>query len=358
MAAPEMTFVPPDDRPRFLRDDRMDGSAIEAADAAEMAAHHATQQQIQEALDTLAIPDAASLRWPYGALDSLTGPLGEPGQIWFVAAFSGTGKTTFVASAIREWIHARKRVYVMALETAPRTFRTYLAAMDLDMSPGDVLSGEAKSWPRWLDHRKALADMITSQATPPMIEYLRVDPTGTIDVAALLSALGKAVAFGADVVVVDHIDHISAEGKQGFALAQSICHAALKFAQKHRLTILFTSQCNLSVLSGRGRMAKYLPPSVNHMLNPAAKLFVATGIVGLFRPFRPRNANGGETEKDYAAAMKAANDEQAEPGTMLLPNTMGLVLMKSRFFGQREGKRIALPLRHGRVTDSPTESPA
>lgn len=68
--------------------------------------------QVHEAMNHLDRHPTTFVRWPFKALDELTGPLG-PGEVWYVCAFSGGGKTTFVCSAIERWRQAGDRKSVV-----------------------------------------------------------------------------------------------------------------------------------------------------------------------------------------------------------------------------------------------------
>jgi hypothetical protein len=98
-----------------------------------------TEQASEAMVDLDRHPDTF-VRWPYEDLDALTGPM-APGDVWFVCARSGGGKTTFVSSTILRWLADGKRLYVLPLETRPKSFRTYLACMAAGVQPGDALSG-------------------------------------------------------------------------------------------------------------------------------------------------------------------------------------------------------------------------
>src|SRR4051812_18860959 len=66
------------------------------------------------------------LHFPWPTLDQAVGGI-APGQIWFVGAFSGHGKTTFAMSALDEWFNQGKRIFYMGLESRPSVLRTQWA---------------------------------------------------------------------------------------------------------------------------------------------------------------------------------------------------------------------------------------
>ena len=78
---------------------------------------------------------------------------------------------------------------------------------------------------------------------------------------------------------------------------------------------------------------------------------VATGMVGLYRPLRTPHED--ETQDEYGAILKAVRAGTVDVPEVLMPNTMGVVYMKSRNYGEREGMRCFLGVEQGRVEFMP-----
>lgn len=287
------------------------------------------------------------LRWPYPELDAMTGPM-APGNVWFICAASGGGKTTFVASIIDLWRIAGKKVYVMPLETRPKEFRTYLACMAAGVHPGDALSGNLRLLPDGEAKRLLLKSELEMQLKSPYIDRVMISGQRAIDLNGLTAGLKEAKAFGADVVIVDHIDHIEGgNGSNLYGEAKRVNDAALRMAQDNDMLLLFTSQLNQGASKG-DYLTKYLPPKTDHIAFGSLKQRNATGMIGLFRPLRQRRA--GESEKEYAAVMKVIRSGTGTITDALEPNTMGVSAMKLRNYGSREGAKVFLGVHGGRVT--------
>lgn len=298
-------------------------------------------------------PDSL-VRWPFAALDELTGPMGA-GELWYVCAFSGGGKTTFVGSIVDRWRHARKRVYVMPLELQPWRFRLYLACMSLGIHPGDALSGKIRDMPNGKALAEALKAEMRAQAQPPYVDHVMIGSQRAINVKGLEKGLQQAKAFRADVVLIDHIDHIepnAGASNNGYGDATAVQHAAARMVQDNGLLIVATSQLNNSIVAnGQDHLARYQAPREHHVLMGGKKREVATGMIGLFRPLRAKLSN--ESPEEYAAALKGARAGLQEPHTVLEPHVMGVNAMKLRNYGQKEGQRVTLAFENGRVTDLP-----
>lgn len=308
------------------------------------------QNQVIDAMSMLDRHPDTFLRWPFPDLDAMTGPM-APGNVWFVVATSGGGKTTFVSSVVEQWRLQGKRVYVMALETRPREFRTYLACMATGVHPGDALSGQLLTLPNGGAIREQLKTELLSQVRKPYVDTVMVSGARAINMTGLMQGFKEAKAFNADVVIVDHIDHIEGgDGSSLYSEAKRVNDGALVMAQDNDLLVLFTSQMNMSVARG-DYMSKFLPPKVDQVAFGSLKERNATGMIGLFRPVRaPRH---DEDATDYTNALKSARAGTGDVAGMLEPNTMGVVAMKLRNYGSREGMKVLLAVKHGRVSDMP-----
>ena len=71
-------------------------------------------------------------------------------------------------------------------------------------------------------------------------------------------------------------------------------------------------------------------------------------MIGLFRPIRKPRPD--EAQDEYLAALRAARSGTGQITDALEPNTMGVVAMKLRNYGAREGAKSYLHIECGRVT--------
>jgi hypothetical protein len=330
-AARKLTLHTPGDP----RDDVREDPNVEATD------------QVCDALDVVDRPAEAFLRWPFRELDALTGGM-APGDVWYACAFSGNGKTTFLSSAIDLWFEQGKKVYVLPLETRPKVFRTYWACQRLGIHPGEVLSGAITRWADHTEVRKRIRDELHRQVEHPMIDRVRVKSVPAINVARLSYAVAEASEWGADVVIVDHIDHIAGgDGSSLYTESVKVNRAAEGLAQDHEIALLCASQLNNDMLRGsRDRLAQFGPPMPHHVFMGGHKRQVCTGMIGLHRKLREKR--DGEDAKAYKAAIQEARTGD-DPMGMLEPNVMGVTAMKLRNYGARENQRVHLGVEHGRA---------
>jgi replicative DNA helicase len=308
----------------------------------------ASDQIVDALLDVSRDPELY-LHWPFATLDALVGGM-APGELHYVCAFSSGGKTTFLSTATNHWLDAGKRVYVLPLETQPKKFRTALACQRLGIQPGDAFSGE-------LRRRNGPALELLREEIKQQIhrsDGLRVKGTPEITAGHFERACEEAADWRADVVIVDHIDHIAAgDGSNLYAESVRVNREALRHAQRFGLVLVLASQLNNEAAKG-DHLARYQPPRESFVQMGAHKRQVASGMIGLYRPLRTRRTE--EDAKRFAQLIAMARTGQIPPHDLIQPNTMAIVQMKSRSYGNREWQRITLRVEQGAVID-PAERP-
>lgn len=302
--------------------------------------------QVIDAIHDLKRHPSTYLHWPWAALDHMTGGM-APGNVWYVCAFSGIGKTTFVSSATNRWLDDGKRVVVMPLETQAKTFRTYLACQRLGIKPGDAFSGELRR--RNDPQLPALEAELMAQLKTPTCDNLHVRTTTRIDTRSFRAACEDAADIRAHVVIVDHIDHIRAgDGSNLYSESVAVNNLAQELAQELGLLLVLTSQLNTEAVKAQGHLAKFSAPREQHVKFGSHKREVATGMLGLFRPLR--GPNNGEDPDEFKDKLRKAQAGELEPHNVLMPHTMGVVYMKDRNYGS-DGRKALLSVVNGRVED-------
>lgn len=305
-------------------------------------AAYIAQKQTEEAIKLLNRTASDFLRMPWGHLDDLVSGIGE-GQIWFLGGFSGDGKTTALTTAVDCWFEQGKRIYYLGLESRPKVLKTHWACKRLGLDAGDVLSGKALRWSDWPQRRAELEAMVASLDEPQTAAQVHFAPTEFVDGEVLRVAMRNAREFGADVLILDHIDHIEGNHGNPFQVSRDVCMTLLRQAQSFGLRCLVATQFNNEALKGN-RAGRYLPPQPGHVYMGGHKRQIADGMLGLYRPLK----QGIEPEmlRDFQRGV-------LEPKDVCELNTMGVVVMKHRLYGNHEGRRVYLGVQHGRVVDLP-----
>lgn len=299
--------------------------------------------QITSAKLAMDRPLAEYVHLPFSSVDAIVGAI-PPGDVGFISAFSGRGKTTFVTSAVKGFLDAGKRVYCLPLESEPMRFRTHLACKALGLHAGKVLTGEYKradpgTWPAL---RKTIVDELDRQRKGDMAERLYVSPTRRMDVLALTKAAEHAAKLGADVFIIDHIDHILGRGANVLSEHGQIVDRVLDLAQDLELASFCTSQVNHEGVK-HDPLGQYMLPQPHHVYMGGKKRQIAAWMIGLGRALKLNGVN-----RDDLAAVRA---RRMEAWRVLEPNCMVVGAMKLRNFGERDGQKTYLRVQDGCVTE-------
>lgn len=314
-------------------------------DATERDSSLTASEQAVDAEGAVDRPLTDYLHFPFAQVDKLVGGI-PPGDVGIIAAFMGGGKTMFITSAIIRWLEAGKIVYCLPLESEPKTFRTNLACKALGLHAGKVLTGEYKrtlDFDSWKVLRENIKTELRRQYVDGMGERLFVSPTTRMDEAALKKAAKHAAKLGAHVFIIDHIDHVVSTGKSGHAGSVSVIDTTLDVTRDYGLHTIATSQLNFDGIRGGDKLAKYQFPQMQHLYMGGKKGQIAALVGGLNRPLQ---FSGLDKE-----TLTQARNGTIEAWKVLQPNCMGYGVMKSRNFGEHEGRRTYLGVENGCVVD-------
>lgn len=298
-------------------------------------------------IDTSRLPT-----WPWLSLQEMAGPIG-PGQIIYLAAFAGNGKTSVIAHCQKHWLAQGLRVFHMPLEATPQEWMARMVCLELGLNPDDVLSHRmlyrAEAGDVWAQaNREALrARYLQIREDPGPYSGLVVEPSDTLSAAQFSESCEAAHDMDCDLVVVDHVDHVGhVEGgsTNGFEVSTSIQHAAKRFARNRRIPCILLSQLN-SKATGGDALAHYRPPLSDWLWMKGVKDQIATLIMGIYRPMRDDLDDG--FHRELRQGRKTAADIAA-------PNRIAFNLMKGRYHGSAKDRSIQLHYEHGLITDLTT----
>lgn len=327
------------DKDAFIEDVFGDPDAQPRADSTPVVvpvAVTALGEQADTAMSELDRPAWDYLHLPWPDVSALVGGI-APGTIGMLVGYSGQGKSTFLMNLTNELLEQGHCVYYLGLESAPEFIRTQLACLRLNLDPGDVLSGAAKSHPDWPGWRTNLIAELDAQREQRDGYRLLVGAQDHVDLAGLLEAADDAAAAGASLLIVDHIDHVGGDASYGESV--QILHGLLNATKRLKLRTLIASQLNQASLHG-DRLAQFRPPSRAAVKMGGHKMEVSTYAIGVYRPVS-KNVTKGD--------LQALREDRVDVSRLLEPNTMGVVCMKNRFYGNREGKRAQLHVNRGRI---------
>ena len=314
-------------------------------------AQDAQGHQVAAAMQKLHHP-GTGVSYGFPALDDVAGEI-QCGEVDFLAAASGQGKSTAVRSIIERAIARGVRVIIGGFEMGSESHRTALAAMACDVDPGDILSNDWLHWPteKHLAAFKRLEATLADMQNPPwdclhFVDRNHVTPDAIKEIGDMAVALESHSPQGT-LCIVDHIDHLGPDGERSYGASVAVTSAVHSHAKQYGTRWLVTTQLHNRTMSGGGdRLARHKDISPEAIKNGQHKEEVATRIFGLYRPLR------GDATPDE---LKAVVAKKAELSTVLSKNISMLNCIKHRHHGNRVGTRITLGWEHGRLTDLPDD---
>lgn len=317
-------------------------------EAEEPTASDLSAEQTETAIQKLYAPTADAVRFPYPSVHAMVGRT-SPGRLMFVAANTGQGKTTFLLDALDRWAEAGVAIDYLGTEQEPDELRTKWACLRADVPPGVAINLEWDEWPDGELWQERVAEEL-GKLDDAYRDQIVFSPEKFITLSRIEAAARQAQRRGAHMLIVDHVDRIDVEPKDGneFLAVKKLIRRLKELARDHRLVMLVASQMNREGRKG-DRLANYRPPQLHHMQGGGTKEHEADVVLGLWRPIRDRQPD--ESPKEYAAMLKSATAGNLKPADFTEPNTMAVVLLKHRTWGNREGERTKLHVQHGRITE-------
>lgn len=320
------------------------GAARERQGGQSEKSEHAQERQVGQAVQRVELPASAFIHLPWPKLDAVVGGI-APGTVTFLAGHTGSGKTSFLLTLTLKLLAQGARIYYAGLESHPKILRSQLACRVLGHDPGWILTGEYLKDVNAAAIRAQLVEEIHRQDTSEAYRRIRFAPQESVDLKAMANILVEAKDFGADLVIVDHIDALTSgtsakeftESRASVSLAKSLGAEKLQ----HRLFI--ATQTNWTGLS-HDPLRNHRPIRSDMIYMGGHKEQYADLFLGTYRPLNP-----GAT-KDQLAAVRDGN---ADISTILAPNTTAINVIKHRLRGERRGDIITLGYWRGEIINEP-----
>lgn len=300
-----------------------------------------TAQQVAEATQLTREDTARCPRLPWDVLHEALGPI-LPWQFWVVGASTGNGKSTFLMSLVAQWLTEGRRLFMLPLEQPGEVMRLVLAALRHGFDPRHVLSGQ---WERLLPEARARVQAdLRWQATPEAASLLHFSPRTFVDEAALRATWNEAKAFGAEVVIIDHLHRLQMTGhKDGYQSLVRMAQLIKELAKETRIPALVAAQLH----RGDGdSLAPYRPPKPTSIQGGEVVRQECDVAVGLFRPLL--HALTREDEQAIRTGTKPIQH-------FLAPNCVGVHVLKHRVDGAQTGAVLKLGWERGMLRDPSTD---
>jgi hypothetical protein len=230
---------------------------------------------------------------------------------------------------------------MLPLEQPTDLMRLYLAALRQGMDPQRVQGGEWHRLPPGA--KEAIQADLRWQATPDAAALLHMSDTAFVDEATLRQEVEAAVAWGAEVVVIDHLHRLQMTGhRDGYQALVRMCQLLKELAKTHRIPMLVAAQLN----RGDGnRLAAYYPPRPTSIQGGEVIRQECDVALGLFRPLREGPDHGTKAAIDVGAI---------QPRDLAEPYCLGVSVMKHRIQGDSLGLVVKLRYERGQILN-PTD---
>jgi replicative DNA helicase len=295
--------------------------------------------QVMEALDRMNIDPLSRPRLPWDSLHDLLGPM-WPGEFWVLAAATGNGKSSMLMNLVDAWAKAGKRVYLMSLEQPPEIMRQYWAAFGLQIPVRPVLENGLSE----LDGKRVRDHLRWQQDKAGGRLQVLFDDSEFLTVDTIRAAFENAWRFKADVMVIDHINHIDAEGGSDYQILRSVSQSVLRLARASGISVFAGAQLHRD--KEHDVLAPYLPPKPTAIQGGEVVRQVCHVALGLYRPLT----------KDFTTEdARMVRLGKSEIRQFLEPNTIGFHVLKHRIRGETLGSIRKLRYQHGRIVCSDTE---
>lgn len=307
------------------------------------------EDQTKEALEHLYIAGEGAIAFPHPPVHALVGRI-APGRLVFVAANTGQGKTTFLLDHLDRWAMAGVVLDYLGTEQEPYELRTKWAALRCGVPAGVAVNGEWDLHPEGEEWQMRMGPALGELETRFGRQVL-FHPEKFVTLPLIERACADAYRRGAQLLVIDHVDRIDVGVHEAqYAATLQLIRRLKELARDCNLVLVAASQMNRKSREG-DRLAAYRPPQLHHMQGGGMKEQEADVVLGLWRPIRQPNAT--ESADEYAKILRAAREGAVPPSEFVEPDTMGVVVLKHRTWGNREGERCKLRVHRGRLEAIP-----
>lgn len=272
-------------------------------------------------------------------MDAVVGGM-PPASLHYLVSPSKGGKTTRLLGAAQAW--ARDGVVLYAgLESKASTLRTMLAAQEVGIDPGHVLSGAWHGFENYQALWQQMSAAYTAQPDHPIYGNLHFTDDESVDRAACERMCEHAYDLKARVLIIDHVDHI--DGSQGrgasaYQISVESNHLLLALAKRLGLCVILASQLNTG--NTQDPFRNHRPMGIERVKMGGHKLEVATTMLSWYRPLR---AGLSKDDRDRV------REGEADVAGILEPNISAFAVMGHRFYGTRIGMRGRLRWERGKI---------
>lgn len=304
------------------------------------------QIALDQATDALALLEgdfASEAQWPWGTLTDLVGPP-LAGELWFVGARPGCGKTTFMMNVMQDHVRHQRPLLYVGMEMPPDRLRMQWAAWACGYEYSKVARKQWDLLPK--DAVERLREHVRWQVSPEVRDLVTFADDERVTMGSLREWIERTTASGLQTVIVDHLHRMSWKGGTKDVtgeMAEGV--VGLKsYAKLYGIRMLVAAQLRRRATADL--LDDYLPPSAAEIKQTGATEQEADSILLLHRSLK-----AGVTHGDL---MKVRLGQQ-EVADVREENVMRVRVGKCRIDGDARDKSIPLYLHHGVLYATPEE---
>lgn len=297
------------------------------------------------------------LRLPWEAAAKMVGPI-EAGSFVVLAGRSGHGKTSFMMSWFDRIVASGFGAMYAGTEMPPKSLKIHwacrrLAARGVYVHPGDALTGKlhGQSPERvngWAEKAEALRDELLAMRV--LNNTARLVPVPYMNTRVITRLAEQAHAWGLRVIFLDHLDHVDGEDSSNSDTAEHNAVLKATHAAGRKYDVTFVGGAQLKQNAQPDIIRRFQPLSEDVVRFGMLKRQIADLMLCTYRPL-PERPTSLDHLACYRKALNRLRDDEQGIERYLIPNTIGLGLMKDRNYGH-DGAHCLLGIHGGRITDA------
>jgi replicative DNA helicase len=317
-----------------------EGVLLPEAETADERLRDLANQQVTDALMHLEGSFSEEVDWPWETLTDLVGPP-LAGELWFVGARPGCGKTTFCMNVMQHHIKNKRPILYVGMEMPPDRLRLQWAAWANDL---DYKYVARKQWDKLPPgSQDMLREHLQWQYSPDIRSLVTFADDERLTVKSLNHWLSETADLGIKTVIVDHLHRMQFGGGKNdptHSMAEGV--VALKtVAKQNGIRLIVAAQ--LKRRMGNDILEDYMPPSASDIKQTGATEQEADSIILLHRSLKAGTTHG------HLAQVRAG---QMELHDIADNGVMKVRVGKCRIDGDARDRSVPLYLHKGILYDS------
>jgi hypothetical protein len=266
---------------------------------------------------------------------SLTGSL-APGEVWFIGARVGSGKSLFCQNLMDDLVQHGVRTLYVGTEQDAHVLRLKHACLRAGVSPRKILKPEdyetgTTAYASAVEAVGQEMEWLSSETICRVAMFANTEYVDRYELNAWIR--GGMRKYRLQCVIVDHIDQVDhGDGRNPTSEATATVQLLHDLAREFQIPIVVASQLKRQA----DPLKRFAPPDEEDFAGTSGKERIASVMLGLWRPFRT-DLNA----KELRELLRTSKTGVSPENRVYQPDTMGVRLLKDRL-GSAPGKQVML----------------